>query len=84
MRYSIQFTPNAQRDLGRLSPEISRRVELKIERLRDNLVGDVKRLRNFAPRYRLWVGDWRVLFEIEGQGDCIVVYHVSHRSEAYE
>ncbi|MGH8613156.1 MAG: type II toxin-antitoxin system RelE family toxin, partial [Gammaproteobacteria bacterium] len=32
---------------------------------------------NFTPEYRLRVGDYRVLFEIEG--NTIVVYGVRHR-----
>lgn len=47
----------------------------------DDLVGDVKQLANFTPEYRLRVGDYRVLFEIEG--NTIVVYGVRHRREAY-
>jgi mRNA interferase RelE/StbE len=82
MRYDIEFTNGGLRELKRLSPEVSRRIERKLDVLRDDLRGDVKRLRNFAPRYRLRVGDWRVLFEIEG--GHIIVYHVSHRSQAYE
>jgi mRNA interferase RelE/StbE len=42
----------------------------------------VKRLKVFVPNYRLRVGDWRVLFEIDGQN--IVVHEVKHRSEAYD
>jgi mRNA interferase RelE/StbE len=49
--------------------------------MEDNLKGDVKRLTNHTPEYRLRVGDYRVLFEIEGE--TIVVYRVRHRREAY-
>mgnify|MGYP003860405727 CR=1 FL=1 len=68
--------------MRKLAPAVERRVTGKIARLADDLSGDVKRLRNFAPRYRLRVGDWRVLFDIEG--DSVVIHHVSHRSEAYQ
>jgi mRNA interferase RelE/StbE len=44
--------------------------------------GDIKRLTNFTPEYRLRVGDYRVLFEIE-DSSRIVVYRVRHRREAY-
>ena len=44
--------------------------------------GDVKRLTNFTPEYRLRVGDYRVLFEIEDT-NRVVVYRVCHRREAY-
>ena len=81
MTYSIGFKPKALRDLESLSPEIARRIIAKIDLLREGLGGDVRRLTNFTPEYRLRVGDYRVLFEIEG--DQIVIYRVIHRREAY-
>lgn len=56
--------------------------ESDLERLADNLFGDVKRLTNFTPEYRLRVGQYRVLFEIENE-NAIVVYRIVHRREAY-
>lgn len=53
-----------------------------LEKLRDDLAGDVKRLTNFTPEYRLRVGDYRVSFEIE-QTNQVVVYRVRHRREVY-
>lgn len=82
MRFEIEYNTEAQRDLRKLSPEIARRVIKKINRLSDGLTGDVKRLRNVSPDYRLRVGDWRVIFAIEG--NTIVIHHVSHRSKAYD
>ncbi len=82
MLFEIQYNVEAQRDLRKLSPEVVRRVVAKIHRLTNGLTGDVKRLRNFKPDYRLRVGDWRVLFSIEGS--TIIIHHVSHRSSAYE
>jgi len=43
------------------------RVLDRVDALADDLSGDVKRLRNFISRYRLRIGDWRVLFEVEQQ-----------------
>ena len=74
--------PKAERDLDSLSPEIARRILTKVYRMRDNLAGNVKRLTNLTPAYRLRVGDYRVLFELEE--DRIVVYRVRHRRDAYE
>ncbi|NTU43356.1 MAG: type II toxin-antitoxin system RelE/ParE family toxin, partial [Nitrospirales bacterium] len=50
--------------------------------LEKGLVGDIKKLTNHFPGYRLRVGDWRVLFEIDG--DKVVVYRIRHRKEAYK
>ena len=53
-----------------------------IENMSKDLAGDIKKLTNFAPEYRLRVGDYRVLFEIERQ-DRVTIYRVRHRREAY-
>lgn len=54
----------------------------RIESLQNDLSGDVKKLTNFTPEYRLRVGDYRVLFEVEAEK--IVVYRVLHRKDAYQ
>jgi mRNA interferase RelE/StbE len=59
---------------------LARRIVAKIQRLEHDLAGDVNRLTNFTPEYRLRVGDWRILFDVDG--DSVVVQHVSHRSKA--
>ena len=72
MNYVIVFKPRAVKDLKVLPQSAQRRVLTKIEGLRNNLAGDVKRLTDFTPEYRLRVGDYRVLFEVEGS--TAVVY----------
>jgi mRNA interferase RelE/StbE len=47
----------------------------------NDLAGDVKHLTHATPEYRLRVGDYRVLFQIEGT--TLVIYRVVHRREAY-
>ena len=82
MTYEIDFKPRALKDLKALPKSVQRRVIAKIEALRNNLAGDVKRLTNFAPEYRLRVGDYRVLFEVEEHK--VIVYRILHRKEAYQ
>ena len=81
MRYPVRFKPRSMKDLKKVPFAFRRRIVHKIEEMGDNLTGDVKRLTNFTPEYRLRVGDYRVLFEIED--GTIVVYRVRHRREAY-
>jgi mRNA interferase RelE/StbE len=82
MRYRLQYRPAALKDLKSISKRMATRILDKVEIMRDDLTGDVKRLRHFTPKYRLRVGDWRVLFEIAG--DEIVVWRVRHRSQVYD
>ena len=58
-----------------------RRILARIEALQDDLAGDVKKLTNFTPEYRLRVGNYRALFEVEGEQ--VVIYRIMHRKDAY-
>jgi mRNA interferase RelE/StbE len=64
-----------------LSSRIRTHLLARIEEMSSDLKGDVKRLTNFTPEYRLRVGDYRVLFEIEDEQ--LVIYRIRHRREAY-
>ena len=81
MNYIVEFKPKALKDLDDLTPDVRRRIVDRIERLQDNLAGDVKKLTNFSPEFRLRVGDYRVLFEVEERR--LVIYRIRHRREAY-
>lgn len=81
MIYQIEIKPLALKDLDALTKDMANRILDKTETLRDNLSGNVKRLTNHTPEYRLRIGDYRVLFEVEG--DKITVYRVKHRKDAY-
>ncbi len=65
MAYSVELKPRAMKDLRRLQKSDATRVLDAIEGLSDGLAGDVKRLTNFTSEYRLRVGSYRILFEIE-------------------
>jgi mRNA interferase RelE/StbE len=82
MTYEVVFKPRALKDLESLPAVESHRIVRKTEALENDLAGDVKRLTGFTPEYRLRVGNYRVLFEVEGAQ--IVVYRVRHRKDAYK
>ena len=81
MKYSIEFKPRAVKDIKAVPSGTQARIVEKIEKMSDNLSGDVNRLTDSTPEYRLRVGEYRVLFEIEGLS--IVIYRIRHRREAY-
>jgi mRNA interferase RelE/StbE len=81
MRYKVQFKPRAIKDIESLTSKFQSRIIKKIEEMSDNLKGDVKHLTNSTPEFRLRVGDYRVLFEIEEE--AIIIYRIRHRREAY-
>ena len=81
MKYQIILKPKAEKDLKSLSPQDASRMVERLWRLENNLEGDVKKLTNHHPEYRMRAGDWRALFEVSG--DQVIVYRIIHRREAY-
>ena len=82
MQYLIRLKPRAVKDLRRLSKQDATRVADAVARLEHGLTGDVKKLTNSSPEYRLRVGSHRILFEVENE-NCVMVYRIVHRREAY-
>ena len=82
MNYEVEFKPRSAKDLDALPVSAKQSLISKIEVLQTDLTGDVKKLTNFTPEYRLRVGEYRVLFEVDG--DKIVIYRVLHRKDAYK
>ncbi len=64
--YFVELMPQAVKDLKKLPNPTAKKVVGKIKHLERDLTGDIKKLTSFQPAYRLRVGDYRVLFEIEG------------------
>lgn len=81
MKYRVELKPKAEKDLRAMPQDDRRRIVERLRWLEDDLRGDVKRLSNHFPEYRMRAGDWRVLFEVVQ--DRIIVYRIRHRREAY-
>jgi mRNA interferase RelE/StbE len=79
--FRIELKERAIKDLKSMPKQDAQRILQKIKVLENGLSGDIKRLTNFTPEYRMRVGDYRVLFEVDES--VITVYRIKHRKEAY-
>jgi len=75
--YEIEFKPQALKDLSGIPRDYQEKVRDRLEEMRDGLKGDVRKLVNFQPPFRLRVGRYRVLFEVAG--NRIVIYRIKIR-----
>ncbi len=82
MRYELVISEDAREQLRALPKSERKNVGHRLDYLQNNLSGDVKKLTAREHKYRLRVGPYRVLFQLEGP--TIFVYAVKHRKEAYE
>jgi mRNA interferase RelE/StbE len=64
--YRLDIKEEARRQLRMLSKDHRRNIGLRLQNLQSDLAGDVKKLTARTHEYRLRVGDFRVLFMLEG------------------
>ena len=81
--YTILFTSTAKKQLDKLDKNIQKRIVSVLERIRfrperyvRKLVGD--------PGYRLRVGDYRIIMDIQREKMIILVLKVGHRRSIYK
>lgn len=86
MAWRIEFTPQAEKSLGKLDRTIARRVldELDaVSRLDDPHRRGKALTGNLSGLWRYRVGDYRVVCDIERDVVVILVVDVAHRSRIY-
>ncbi|RKZ58803.1 MAG: type II toxin-antitoxin system RelE/ParE family toxin [Candidatus Parabeggiatoa sp. nov. 3] len=85
MVYTIQYKPAASRQIAKLNKSIQARLKPKIKALANNPRPDgAKKLQGYENRYRIRVGDYRIIYEIWDNALVVVVTEVGHRSSVYE
>lgn len=84
MAYTILLRPAAERDRRNLPPDLSPRITEAMVRLEDDPrpSGAVK-LSGHQKRWRVRVGDYRILYEVDDAARQVLVFRIAHRREAY-
>lgn len=79
------YSARADKDLGRLPPEVKQRVIDKLGYLcaNDLLIVNSKAMTgNFNGFFRVRIGNYRVIFDIT-DNNCAAVIRIGHRSDIY-
>jgi mRNA interferase RelE/StbE len=82
--YTLVLKPAVEKDLRSLPTNLVERVFDRIEALEDDpFPRQSLKLEGSEQMYRLRVGDYRIIYEIDHANRQITVHHVRHRREAY-
>lgn len=82
--YKIQVKNSAEQDLSRIDQMQVPRIIKSIESLSDDpFPAQHRKLHGSEQGYRLRIGDYRVIYQVDTQAKMITVYHIRHRKEAY-
>ena len=83
MSYRLVYTQKAVRDIDRLDAGVKKRIGTTLLRFKDNPLQYAEPLTDpELGGYRFRIGDYRVIFDIEGND--IVVLRAGHRKEIYK
>jgi len=82
--YDVRLTPQAQKDLDAYAGKQLLRFEQVIMGLYDEpRPHNSKKLSGGGSRWRIRIGDYRILYEIDDSRMIVKVYRIAHRKEVY-
>jgi len=85
LSYRVFFTASADRELRRLPTKIISRIIPRLEALADGpRPQGCKKLKGGDKEWRIRIGDYRAVYEIDDEARSIDVTRIAHRREVYE
>ncbi len=85
MKYGVAFSREAATSLGRLDPEVAQRILDRIKWLSLHIddVNHKALTGHLRGAFKLRVGDYRVIYELNHTAQTLMVRLIAHRSEVY-
>jgi len=82
--FKIDWKVSSVHDLCKVDKQYMPRILNAIESLADNpFPVQSKKLRDAESSYRLRIGDFRVIYQVDTQNRVVIIYHIRHRKDAY-
>jgi mRNA interferase RelE/StbE len=82
--YKLFFDRDVEKDLSKIPKADVRRIMIKATSLYENpRPARSLKLEGSDMTYRLRVGDYRIIYQIDDRSKTITVYHIRHRKDVY-
>lgn len=83
-KYGLKVINKAYRELSRVHPDMGKKILKAIESLASEpRPRQSHKLAQSENSYRLRVGDYRILYQIDDEIQLIIVFKVGHRRDVY-
>ena len=82
--YRIKFKPTVEKDFTHLPQSVIVKALARIETLPDNpFPPDTKKLKGSQRLYRIRLGDYRIVYEVDAKIRQIMIHYIRHRKDVY-
>ncbi|MCH8290510.1 type II toxin-antitoxin system RelE/ParE family toxin [Candidatus Poribacteria bacterium] len=83
--YTLKFSVEGRKSLASLDKQVAQRILNKLKWLIQNIdsVIPLPLHGKFSGDYKLRVGDWRVIYEVDRNQMTITVHKIGHRRDIY-
>jgi len=81
--YKVLIERGAEHDLDKIELKMRNRVIAHLLMLRNNPRTNAKKLKGINNAWRIRIGDFRIIYEIEDRDKVIKIYRIKHRSKVY-
>nr|QNO55775.1 toxin RelE3 [Methanosarcinales archaeon ANME-1 ERB7] len=80
--YKVVFTKRALKDLENIDKKMQNRIAIKLKGYaKESFISTRKLISQKIGTYRFRIGDYRVIFDIDGEN--IVILRIGHRRDIY-
>ncbi len=83
-KYKIEFKKSAAKELNKLDSKVIKRIISKIKSLENNPRPEYCVKLTSEERYRIRIGNYRILYEIIDDLLIIYIIKVAHRKDGYK
>ena len=82
--FKINWKSSSERDLRKIDKQYIPRIVDAIESLANNpFPSQSKKLKDSESGFRLRIGDYRIIYQVDSEKKEIIIYHLRHRKDAY-
>ena len=83
--FNIEFSNQSKKFLKKSDKQLAARIIEKIELLKDNpVIHDSKKVIGEDKVFRIRIGDYRVLYEVDWSNKIILIDKIDKRSKVYD
>ena len=84
MGYQVSLRPSAERQRRQLDDQLRHRINEMVLALEESpRPSSVVKLRGRTNQWRMRVGDYRIVYEIDDESRLVTILRIKHRREAY-